>query len=147
MGKKLIAIGNILMGDDAIGLRIAQAIKREMDKRKIELILGETDIEYCILNIKNDDYVIFIDSCITGKRLGDLSIYPIDSYLEFCKKGFQHDIDILKLVSLYKLDIKGYIIGIEIEKISFKYGLSKELEGKIEEITSNTILLIDELIH
>lgn len=58
MGKKVIAIGSMLMMDDWVALLILGKIKKALEDNGIETISGETDVEFCfsILNELNVFY-------------------------------------------------------------------------------------------
>ena len=62
---KVFGIGNILLKDDGIGVRLARNIKRRVDKdniNEIEVFIGETDYLYCLENINDDEFIIILDS-------------------------------------------------------------------------------------
>ena len=50
---KIIAIGNLLMGDDSIGLRIIDAIEEKLKGLDLDIkcIKAETDFNYALDNI------------------------------------------------------------------------------------------------
>ena len=70
MSKKVIAIGNRLMMDDTVAVLILEKIKKTLEGRGIETIIGETDVEFCfsILNEKDEFYII--DSTYYGNVPG-----------------------------------------------------------------------------
>lgn len=49
-----------------------------------------------------------------------------------------HSLGLMELVNMYKMDIKGYFIGIEIANIDINIGLSHILQGQVEYISRNT---------
>ncbi|MBZ9623058.1 hypothetical protein G9F71_009330 [Clostridium sp. FP2] len=62
MGKKVIAIGNRLMMDDAIAVLILEKIKNILENEGIEAIIGETDVEFCFSKLNEQDLFYIIDS-------------------------------------------------------------------------------------
>ena len=54
---KVFGIGNILLCDDGIGVRVAENLKEEIEALgdDIEVIIGKTDVLYCINKIEEDD--------------------------------------------------------------------------------------------
>jgi hydrogenase maturation protease len=54
---KCIAIGNRIMGDDSIGIRVTQEILPSLKKDKIEVIFGETDVDYALSKIEDGDFL------------------------------------------------------------------------------------------
>jgi hydrogenase maturation protease len=73
MDIKAIAIGNPLMGDDGIALKVAEQLSDSLEKLGVEVIIGETDIDYCISRIDENDKLIVIDGSCRGEALGS---YP-----------------------------------------------------------------------
>lgn len=47
MKNKVIAIGNILMGDDGVGIAVVEKIRHELEQDNIQVIIGETNFNYC----------------------------------------------------------------------------------------------------
>ena len=61
MSKKVIAMGNTLMKDDAIGIEVAKEIEEKLLEKGIEVIYGETDVQYSISNVQEDDYIFILE--------------------------------------------------------------------------------------
>ena len=59
---KIIGIGNILMGDDGIGVKVVDVLEKKMKNMGIEFIKAETDVDYALDNIKDGDFLFIIDS-------------------------------------------------------------------------------------
>lgn len=132
---KVIAIGNILMEDDGVAIVVIKKLKEKLEKRNIQVIIGETDFDYCISLIKDGDFIFFIDATYYEKNPGEITVVPMENYVYKKKYYTQHSYSLVDLVKLYFKNIKGYIIGIEIGEVAFNYGLSNILEGKIEHIS------------
>lgn len=146
MNTKVIAIGNTLMKDDGIGIVVAEKIKDELEKINLEVIIGETDFNYCISKISKEDLVLIIDAACYNNNPGEVRAYTLKSY-NSSKKGYtQHSCGLLELLKLYFPEIKGYVIGIEVESVDFKLGISDTLENKLEDILKETINIIKKLV-
>ena len=139
MSVKVIAIGNYLMGNDMLGLRVLENISSRLKAYPIETFIGETDFEYCLSVISNNDFVFVIDAAILGGRLGELTIIPIETYTSQIEGYTQHLFSLLDLIHFYHKDMKGYVIGIEVENIAYSLNLSIELELLIDSISSNVL--------
>lgn len=143
MSIKVIAIGNTLMSDDGIGIRILENIKDSLKVHGIDTFIGETDFEYCISVIQDGDYIFIIDASMLGKNPGTITIIPIDEYSNLKNRNFQHSCSFSDLLYIYHKSVNGYIIGIEIEKIYMGIDISKHLHESIQQISAivyNTIL-------
>ena len=145
MNRKLIAIGNVLMGDDGIAVAIAIQLAEQLRQRNIEVILGETDIGYCISSIQEGDYLILLDAAHCNKQPGEISILPLQDYMGGFDRSSPHDMSILKLLCSYYPCATGMLLAVEIAKEGFGYGLSVQLQSKIPEISDAILEIIDKL--
>ncbi|MBE6056827.1 hydrogenase maturation protease [Clostridium sporogenes] len=142
MAIKVIAIGNIIMGDDGIAIEIAKNIQGFLKKNNIEVIIGETDFEYCLSNIKKDDFLFILDAGYYGKKIGDITTLSLDNYTSH-KKGYtQHSYSFIDLVKLYYKETKGYILAIEVSNIDYTLEISKELKANMNKISNEIISII-----
>lgn len=148
MSIKLIALGNRLMGDDAAGIVIAEKLKELLEKYDIEVIIGETDTEYCFYKINEEDFLIIIDSTYYGKKPGSISLIPlniiINSRRNLCS---QHQRSLFDLLLMHKKQVNGLLIGIEAKEIYFSDTLSHELQNSIEDICSNIYAIVLNIIR
>jgi hydrogenase maturation protease len=146
MAVKVISIGNILMGDDGVGIRVGERIKDYLEDRNIEFITGETDFQYCASKIQPGDFLFILDAAITGREPGDITVIPIENYIYKGNLYSQHGCSLITLINLYKKEVKGYIIAIEVEEIKFSLELSSLLQSKLNNITKEIIEIIKEVL-
>lgn len=146
MKIKVIAIGNILMGDDGIGIAVAEKIKNELEEDNIEIIIGETDFNYCTSMIEEGDYIFILDGASYGKKPGEITLCPIGKYKSFKKEYSQHSFGLLDLISLKYKDVEGYIVGIEISDVDFNLGLSEILANDLQTISKKTINIVKSIL-
>jgi len=74
----VIGIGNILMQDDGIGVIVVNAIKNELHNYDIMAIIGETDVQYCLDNITQDDSLIIIDGMQPLSLPGNIQLIELN---------------------------------------------------------------------
>ncbi|WP_434303207.1 hydrogenase maturation protease [Clostridium botulinum] len=135
-------MGNVLMGDDGIAIEIAKNIQEFLKENNIEVIIGETDFEYCLSSIEGDDFLFILDAGYYGKKVGDITILPLDTYISH-KKGYtQHSYSFIDLVKLYYKETKGYILAIEVSNIDYTLEISKELKANMNKISNEVISII-----
>jgi len=140
MSKKVIAIGNRLMMDDAVAVLILEKIKNILEDKGIEVIIGETDVEFCFSKLNEQDIFYIIDSTYYGNSPGTVTFKSLDDINKIKGQNRSiHSLGLMELVNMYKMNIKGYFIGIEIDNIDVNIGLSNILQEHIEFI-SNKIL-------
>ncbi|WP_017413312.1 hydrogenase maturation protease [Clostridium tunisiense] len=136
MKIKVIGIGNRIMKDDSIGIRIAEALEGELKELGVEVIIGETDIEYTLNAINADDYIIILDSSILDLNPGEISIFDIKQLKEFSHKGYSmHQMSLVKILSCFPfMQVEGILITVEAADIDFGTELSEELTQRFKEI-------------
>ncbi len=135
MKKRLFAIGNPIMMDDGIGIVVAEEIRDWLEPRGVEIIIGETDTDYCMSLIKQDDFIIIIDATYLNNKPGCVTSCPIRELNDDYKSGYsQHEMSLLKGLTMYGKKVSGYFIGIEIDKIQFGCELSETLRIQLRSI-------------
>lgn len=143
MKIKCIAIGNRIMGDDGIGIKVLEELSRKLKKEKIEVIFGETDIDYSLSIIDQGDTLFIIDSTCFGIYPGTVTFTPIENAINTQQQIYsQHQSSLINLLKLYKKSVKGYIVGIEVDKIHFSLDLSEALKKKFSSICEEISVFI-----
>lgn len=138
MKVKVIGIGNILMEDDGVGINVLEKIKNKLVDNDIEVITCETDFQYCISLIEEGDFVFVIDATYYEKTPGEITITNLKDY-KYKKCYTQHSYSVIDLIKLYYKSVSGFIIGIEVASVSFKLGLSLELQNRIDVISKEVL--------
>lgn len=145
---KVFGIGNILLGDDGIGVRIVECIKEEIKNisEYIEVIIGETDYLYCLNEIDEDDTVVIIDSTYLNINPGYVSCFNFKNCDRFLKSfNSQHESSLLKALLIENSNINGYLIGIEIDKVDFSLELTETLKDNFNSICLEVLKYIKEI--
>jgi hydrogenase maturation protease len=144
MSKKLIAIGNRIMSDDGIGVLIAEQLKDKLEKVGVQVIIGETDVDYCLSLIEDGDFLFILDATLYGTKPGGVSIVELNKTGDFFEKGYsQHQLSLIKLLNSYALKkVSGFVIGIEASNIEFGMELSEVLKENFKKIKNQVYNLI-----
>ncbi|TAH59992.1 MAG: hydrogenase maturation protease, partial [Gottschalkiaceae bacterium] len=125
MNIKCIAIGNVIMGDDSIGIKVLEKLSPQLASENIEVIFGETDIDYVLGKIKDGDFLFIIDATYYYICPGTVTFTPLgDVERQHNQIYSQHQQNLINLLKTYGKSIEGFIIGIEVEKISLCLELS-----------------------
>ncbi|WP_341467239.1 hydrogenase maturation protease [Clostridium chromiireducens] len=143
---KVIAIGNMLMRDDAIGIEVAKGIEEKLLEKEIEVIYAETDAQYGISNIEKDDYIFVLDAAYYGKEPGEITCLPLNDFISKKKGCSQHNYSFLDLLKLYYPGVKGEICAIEVKEVEFGIGLSSALQEKLKVISKDVLDKIEKYI-
>ena len=100
---KIIGFGNIMMGDDGIGIRVIEEIQKNgvfEDNKNIEVIDGGTSGVDLVFMIQQADKAVIIDAVDAGQQTGEIVIFSPENIREIKKKkkGLKsfslHDIDL-----------------------------------------------------
>lgn len=146
MGKKLIAIGNRLMGDDGVAIYLAEHMKTFFEDIGYEVIIGETDTSYCLSKINTGDFIVILDALYRGLKPGSVSMITLKEAVSRIRQCYsQHECSIIKYLDIYDIDVTGVLIGIEVNQIEFKWELSdvmKDLFPQICEQVKDAIIKI-----
>lgn len=144
---KVIGIGNRFMMDDGIAIAVLECIKDKLESIGIEVIVGETDFQFCFHLLKEDDFVIVLDASYSGSVAGNIHTYKLqDAITAYGETNFQHDMSIFDLMRLYSKPLKGYLIGIEIAEAEFGCRLSEALKEKFNNICVEVERIICEIV-
>jgi hydrogenase maturation protease len=130
MNIKVIGIGNRIMKDDGIGVRITEDIRKWLEEREMKVMIGETDSESCFYQIEEEDFLIIIDGTLFGIEPGTITVEALNRVKPAYKGYSQHNMSFIDLLYRYKKTNKGYLIGIEVGEIGFGIDLSEVLEQK-----------------
>lgn len=144
----VLGIGNRLMMDDGIGVEVVGALMEDaVWGERVAFEIGETDFDYCMEAAIEAEYLIIIDSAITGKAPGEITVFPL-SQLCSSKPGISlHNLHFLDLIQQFDQKKCGILIGIEPYQIDVHWGISRELKEKMSEIVGQVRQMITRYIE
>ena len=151
MRSIIIGLGNPIVGDDAIGIKVMEYIRDTFSPIKSTKILADISIAGLGLVelIRGYDNVILVDSIQTGKNsVGTVIKLQPEEFSLALHTSHYHNIDLFTALEFSNQmyddvpkDIK--IIGIEIiNPMEFSDELSFELKNKFEEIVNQVYQII-----
>ena len=146
---KIFGIGNILLGDDGIGIRVVEKIKSSIESlnRNVEVIIGEADYSYYIDKIDKDDIVIIVDSSYLRTELGKVELRRLEECDGVIKNSLcQHNESLIWILRRELKDVKGYVITVEVSNIESSLELSQEIKNKLSEICDETFYMCKDII-
>ena len=134
----VLGIGNQLMMDDGIGVHVVEALSCRNTNSSVRYVVGETDIDYCLQQIRETSYIIIIDATCFGNKFGAVSVIPLHQASGNLSQSISvheaHFLNEIKLISTY---IEGIFIGIEPYKIDYSMSLSPVLQEQFLDIVNN----------
>lgn len=123
------------MMDDGIAIAVLENLKNNLESMGIEVIIGETDFQFCFHQLKEDDFVIILDAEYLGDVAGSIHSCKLqEAITAYGETNSQHDMNVFDLMRLYRKPLKGCLIGIEIAETGFGCELSEALKGKFNSI-------------
>lgn len=145
----VLGIGNFLLSDDGIGNYIVAELKKHNTSAQINFVVGETDFDFCISQIRNSDSatIIIIDAAIFGKKPGTITTFHIHSDMVKRNCGLSmHGLHLIDAISYLNPELEIFIIGIEPYDIRLNYGLSPVLSGLFEHLVKEVQIVISKLL-
>lgn len=142
---KIIAIGNSLMGDDGIALKVIDSIETKINQLDlgIKCISAETDFNYALDNIEDGDFLFILDSTLIGVEYGQITQISLKEINKYQGTGLSiHNISLLSLIKHFKMDIGGNILGIEVAEVKFSLESSNELKERFDQICNEVYTII-----
>lgn len=146
---KIFGIGNILLGDDGIGIRVVKEIEGLINNLNsdAEVIIGETDYLYCIDKIDKSDIVIIVDSSYLNMRPGKVEVRKLEECDGVIKNSLcQHNESLIWILRRELKDVKGYVITVEVSKIDYSLELSQEIKNQLPRICYEVFNICKDII-
>ena len=136
----IIGCGNILLGDEGIGVYVIDELGKQDLPGNIELLDGGTAGLELLPYIKEADQVILVDSIQAGGKPGDIYKFKPEDYNEDAVLGSfsLHEISLKDVFNTLKqLDIQREItiFAVEPGQVEMKIGLSQEIQAILPKLT------------
>jgi len=147
MSIKLIAMGNVLMKDDGIGIEVAKQIEEALTQKGIEVIYGETDFQYCIIKVRENDFLLVLDGAFLGENPGTVTVMPLNRFGTNNRNYTQHSYSFLDLLKIYYPYVDGKIFAIQIKEITYDFGLSDFLKENLKDISKDVLSKIEMVLQ
>lgn len=126
------------MQDDGIGVYLARELQMENKNQNIRYLAGETDVDYCLSEAEEEEYLIVLDAVQQGREKGNVFQFDL-AELSRLDSGFAaHNFHLLYVLG----NKKGKLIGIEPYHIDFNYGPSCPMKSKYNKIKEEVKELI-----
>lgn len=136
------------MTDDGIAIAVLENIRDKLESIGVEVIIGETDFQFCFHDLNEHDFVIVLDAAYSGAAIGSVHLYKLQETVStYGETRFQHDISFFDLMRLYTKPLKGYLIGIEISETGYGCELSEALKRKFNGICLEVVRVIYEMVR
>jgi hydrogenase maturation protease len=131
----VIGIGNILLGDEGVGVNIAQRLMKQPEIPEVEIIDAGTCADVMMLISNSVEHVIIIDAASGGGQPGDIYRFTPEDIDTSNMTVSLHENNLvagIKMLPLYNRELKSVIIfGIEPKELEGGLKLSPEIAAKV----------------
>ena len=141
----ILGIGNVLMGDEGVGVHAIKELEKETFPPNVTLLDGGTGGFHLLEYLQEYPRIIMIDATMDGKLAGTISLIEPKFATDFPRSLSAHDIglrDLIESTAVLGELPKMYLITVTIDSIqSMQMELSPEIEkqipavvGKVKEV-------------
>lgn len=148
-GILILGVGNLLAGDDAVGLRVAEALTGD-DRLPsgTEVRVAGTDLLRHVDAMRGRRLVVVIDAILGEQPLGTLQAFDGDLTSLESHQGHAHHLSVAQALSLLRSvtpDLDGVAVivaGVTIHEARTAPGLTAALEARIPALADEVLALV-----
>jgi hydrogenase maturation protease len=146
----ILGIGNYLMGDEGLGVHVANQLKQELEPGLADIVDGGTAGFQLMEYLESYPHVIMVDATLDGKPAGTIQLIKPRFSKDFPSAMSTHEIGLKDLVEGLMLlgkfpNIHLFIMSIEkVQPLSML--LSPEIENSLAELKEKITALTKQLI-
>ncbi|WP_373604266.1 HyaD/HybD family hydrogenase maturation endopeptidase [Aggregatibacter sp. HMT-949] len=132
----ILGVGNILLGDEGVGVRIAQALeKRPEILSHFDIVDGGTCGMELLDDMANREHIIIVDAVLANKAPGEIIVLHDEQVpVFFSRKISPHQLGICDVLSALKLTDEFpknlCLIGIQPETLESQIALSEIVQNQ-----------------
>lgn len=133
----VVGLGNILMGDDGVGVAVVEALRKESLPAHIELYDAGTALQDVLPSVAHCARVILVDCCRAGGSPGAIyrSTCPPDDWVAGPFGDSLHDLGVVQALRLHRIAGGNLgeviLIGVEPQDVVLREGLSPVLQTRL----------------
>jgi hydrogenase maturation protease len=141
----ILGIGNVLMGDEGVGVHVVNAVEPSALPPGVECLDGGTGSFLLLEPMQSAEKVILIDATIDGEAAGTVRRLRPKYSADYPRTLTAHDIGLKDLLDAFYLmgkeapDVTLYAVSIE-DMSEMRIGLSPELSGKVADLADTVAL-------
>lgn len=149
----VLGVGNTLLGDEAVGVRIVAALaSRRPQPDAVEFVDGGTLSFTLAGTIAAHDALIVIDAAELGAAPGTIQVFQderMDAFLGGNRRQSVHEVSLLDVLAIARLEgllpARRALIAIQPQRIEWSESLSPAVAGALERACAIAWELIEEL--
>ena len=145
--RLILAIGNLLMGDEGIGIHIARHLQKRVDIPDVDIADGGTGGLHLLEYFMKYDLVIIVDAAADGKNPGSITMLRPEYPSDYPPTLVSHDIglkDLLEALTLLEKKPEIVLFTISIAGTdSITLELTSEVQSSIQPATEKILNFLD----
>lgn len=126
----VLGIGNLLLGDEGVGVHAAQALIREDLPEGVRVLDIGTAILDALLDLETADFVIVVDAVKADGAPGSVYRIPFDEMIRPDCIASMHGFDLSRVLALTQRQTTPEVLVIGIEPATMEWGL--ELSPEVQ---------------
>jgi len=147
----ILGIGNVLMGDEGVGIHTIKALEEKVFPENVDLLDGGTGGFHLMAYFQEYENVIMIDATMDKNPTGTVLVIEPKFASDFPKSLSAHDIglkDMIESITILGKLPKIYLVTITIDSIqAMKMELSPRVKSAVPEVIRRITNLISEVIE
>jgi len=135
----IVGVGNILMGDDGIGVHVVNEVSKSGLPEGVEIVDAGTSGLAASPLLENAESLIIVDAVDSGMQAGDVVKIQVKELLKDDHRAplSLHEFDIFHALKMIELttgkEINATLIGIQIHSIKPSLEISPQLAERMDE--------------
>ncbi|MFH0995558.1 MAG: hydrogenase maturation protease [Pseudomonadota bacterium] len=135
MKTLVLGVGNLLMGDDGVGVHAAMALFREGGIDGAEILEVGTAILDALPSLEAADRIVVMDAVCAGEAPGTLYRIPLCSCADNSCIASVHGLSLVRILTLYGKKVPdGVVLGVEPDHIGWSMSLSPRVERALPKL-------------
>jgi hydrogenase maturation protease len=141
----VVGLGNPLRGDDGIGVRVVEALRKLSPTEDVEVVDGGTQGLGIVSLVEGRERLILIDAADTGKSPGRFTRFTLDQvqlrgadqHLSVHSAGLRDALLLAQALQVLPDDV--VIFGVQPANLDWVSGLSPEVEAALPELVAAVV--------
>lgn len=139
MKPAVVGVGNVLLGDEGLGVRLIEDLREEIEAWGADVIEGGTG-GYALLGlVEGRPRVVFLDAAQMHLPPGEVRVFGSEALIMGEARGALsgHELDLAATIALLRRtdpNLRVRVVGIEPERVALGEGLSPGIRAKYGEI-------------
>jgi len=141
----VIGVGNVLMGDDGVGVRVIEQLRAEPSLQGVDVYDAGTAFQDVLPHVAECDQVIVVDAVQAGGDAGEIHCFDVRPEMLIAGEDSLsvHDMNLVSALRLQQVAGEPVppirVIGVEPKQIIPSLELSDEVRARLPEIVSAVI--------